>query len=181
MHPAQASCAAQVGRQAGLYQPIALESLEVRLLLSAAPQPEQAMELFSTSPALFVQNQGQWPGAGVRYVHNGSGAPANAYRMAGTADFSRDGRVDVLWRNTANSSLCGWILGGAGGATRTGYSSFPSVPYATCPAATWRIAAVGDMNKDGKSDILWQDVAGNLRLWLMDGTRYSSALDLQIA
>ncbi|MCY2924979.1 MAG: SBBP repeat-containing protein, partial [Planctomycetota bacterium] len=31
------------------------------------------MQLFSTSPALFVENQGQWSDSSVRYVHNGDG------------------------------------------------------------------------------------------------------------
>jgi hypothetical protein len=37
------------------------------------PQGQQAIELFSVSPALFVENQGQWSDTGVRYVHDGDG------------------------------------------------------------------------------------------------------------
>jgi len=50
-----------------------LEPLEPRLLLDGAPT-EQAMELFGTSPALFVENQGQWADDAVRYAFQGSGA-----------------------------------------------------------------------------------------------------------
>jgi hypothetical protein len=40
----------------------------------------------------------------------------------------------------------------------------------------WRIAAVGDMNKDGKSDLIWQHVRnGHLAVWFMDGTSQGSA------
>ncbi len=47
------------------------ELLEDRRVLSAAlPQ----IELFGISPALFVQNQGQWADEAVRFLHNGSGA-----------------------------------------------------------------------------------------------------------
>jgi hypothetical protein len=47
------------------------ESLEDRRVLSAAlPQ----VEFFGTSPALFVENQGQWADASVRYFHQGNGA-----------------------------------------------------------------------------------------------------------
>jgi len=49
------------------------EALEPRLLLSGIAQ-EQAMELFELSPALFIENQGQWADESIRYVHNGSGA-----------------------------------------------------------------------------------------------------------
>ena len=50
-----------------------MEQLEPRLLLDGISQ-EQALELFSVSPALFVENQGQWADTSVRYAHNGSGA-----------------------------------------------------------------------------------------------------------
>ena len=54
--------------------PCQLEQLEPRLLLDGDPAAQQAIELFSVSPALFVENQGQWADASVRFVHNGSGA-----------------------------------------------------------------------------------------------------------
>jgi hypothetical protein len=49
-----------------------LESLEARLLLSGTAA-QQGMELFSVSPALFVENQGQWADPSVRYIHQGNG------------------------------------------------------------------------------------------------------------
>ncbi|MBE3099898.1 MAG: SBBP repeat-containing protein [Planctomycetes bacterium] len=50
-----------------------LEALEPRVLLDGA-SPDQALQLFSVSPALFVENQGQWADPAVRFVHNGDGA-----------------------------------------------------------------------------------------------------------
>jgi len=50
-----------------------IESLEDRRLLTAAiGQP--AIELFDVSPAVFVENQGQWPDESVRYAFHGTGA-----------------------------------------------------------------------------------------------------------
>ncbi len=49
------------------------EQLEPRLLLSGTAE-QQAIEMFSVSTALFVENQGQWADESIRYVHNGSGA-----------------------------------------------------------------------------------------------------------
>jgi len=49
------------------------EALEARLLLDGLTE-DQAIELFSVSPALFVENQGQWTDESVRYVHQGNGA-----------------------------------------------------------------------------------------------------------
>jgi len=50
-----------------------LESLEARLLLDGTTA-QQAIELFHTTPAVFIENQGQWADSTVRYVHNGQGA-----------------------------------------------------------------------------------------------------------
>lgn len=49
------------------------EALEPRLLLDGAPA-HQGVELFGTSPALFVANEGQWADGAVRYAFHGSGA-----------------------------------------------------------------------------------------------------------
>lgn len=50
-----------------------LEALEARVLLDAA-LPSPAVELFGLSPALFVENAGQWADETVRFVHDGAGA-----------------------------------------------------------------------------------------------------------
>lgn len=50
---------------------LGLEPLEDRRLLSVE---SPAAELFSTSPALFVENQGQWAEAELKYVFAGAGA-----------------------------------------------------------------------------------------------------------
>ena len=50
-----------------------LEQLEPRLLLDGAVE-DLAVELFSVSPALFVENQGQWADESVHYAFQGDGA-----------------------------------------------------------------------------------------------------------
>ena len=49
------------------------EPLEVRRMLSVATGGENALELFSTSKALFVENQGQWADEAVRHGFHGDG------------------------------------------------------------------------------------------------------------
>ena len=51
---------------------LGVELLEGRRLLSALAH-EQVVELSSTSPALFVENQGQWTDESVRFLHQGDG------------------------------------------------------------------------------------------------------------
>jgi hypothetical protein len=38
----------------------------------------------------------------------------------------------------------------------------------------WSIAGVGDFNGDHKADVLWRSVAGDVAVWLMDGSSISS-------
>jgi hypothetical protein len=50
---------------------LGVELLEDRRLLAVgSPQ----LELFQSSPALFVENRGQWPDPAIRYLHQGDGA-----------------------------------------------------------------------------------------------------------
>ena len=64
-------------RETSIYGPapafrrLRVEALEDRRLLDAGGQ---AIELFETSPALFVENRGQWADDSVRYLFQGSGA-----------------------------------------------------------------------------------------------------------
>ena len=37
-------------------------------------------------------------------------------------------------------------------------------------ATNWSVVGTGDFNGDGTSDILWHDIAGDVGIWLMNGT-----------
>jgi len=56
---------------------------------------KSVVKLFSTSPALFAENQGQWADASLRYVHKGSGA---------NVAMTDSGPVFRIFRRTKSSS-----------------------------------------------------------------------------
>ncbi len=74
-------------------------------------------------------------------------------------DFNGDGRSDVLWRN-ANGQLSSWLGTANGGLQDNGAVVNQFVP------TSWRIQGTADFNGDGRSDVLWRNVNGQLSSWL---------------
>jgi hypothetical protein len=93
----------------------------------------------------------QYDNAGNRAnVAVNSGSTLNSWYMG---DFNGDGRSDILWRND-NGDTTDWL-----GATNGGYADNAANAY-TNVTSDWHVAAVGDFNGDGRSDILWRNDNG---------------------
>ena len=103
-----------------------------------------------------------WPmdgllSAGLRDV----GIAPLEWTIAGTGDFSGDGKPDILWRNTSSGEVGLWAMNGL---TNIGFQPIGVAPL------EWIIAGVGDFNGDGKPDILWRNTStGEIGLWNMNG------------
>ena len=74
------------------------------------------------------------------------------------ADFTGDGRADLVWRNTATGATSLWLMNGlamTGGGSVTNAGS--------------TVTAVGDYNADGRADLVWHNPStGVTEMWLMD-------------
>lgn len=98
----------------------------------------------------------------------GAASLALNWQVAATGDLNRDGRPDILWRNTTSQKLVGWLMGqnGAPGTQKTG-NLIPSPDQAI--NANWSVVALLDINLDGNVDLLWYNsTSGNIVYWLMD-------------
>ena len=103
----------------------------------------------------------------------GPAAPLAPWRVVGAGDFNADNRCDVLWFHPTTGNLVAWLMNGV-----TALEARQLSP-AFVPNTQETVAAVVDMNGDGSSDIVWQNVvSGALTVWLMNGTTASAAVVL---
>ncbi|WP_018062386.1 FG-GAP-like repeat-containing protein [Caulobacter sp. UNC279MFTsu5.1] len=76
-------------------------------------------------------------------------------RLAAAADFTGDGKSDLLWRD-ADGAFSVWISGGVG---------FQRLLADASVTNDWGLAATGDFNGDGKADLIWRHVSGTFSEW----------------
>jgi hypothetical protein len=89
--------------------------------------------------------------------------PDLAWQVHGIADFDGDGLADILWRNSATGENYVYPMQGRAIKPTEGY-------IRTVSELQWQIAALGDHDGDGKTDILWRNAStGENYLYPMDG------------
>ena len=62
-----------------------------------------------------------------------------------------------------------WLLNGA---------SYVSSINLGAVSTNWNIAGLGDFNRDGYTDILWQSTAGARSIWLMKGATRTGIVNI---
>lgn len=102
-------------------------------------------------PFLYRVNGGtRIDGAQVFLPRTGDAAPPARYsngRAIGMADFTGDGRSDILWRTS---------LGVVDVIELNGLTTVGRTAFWREPNSDWRIVAVADANGDGKADAYWR-------------------------
>ncbi len=89
------------------------------------------------------------------------------YRVVGTGDFNRDGQEDLLFQHT-DGTLAVWQMNGT--SLVAGALLDPRSPG----DRNWRVSAIGDFDRDGKDDLLFQHTDGTLAVWYLDGLKLRS-------
>jgi len=84
------------------------------------------------------------------------------WRVVAASDFNRDGQVDLLFQHE-DGTVAVWHMNGI--QLVTSELLKPSHPRDD----DWRVAGTGDLNADGKPDLIFQHRDGTLAYWLLDG------------
>jgi hypothetical protein len=95
------------------------------------------------------------------------------WRLAGVGDVDGDSCADLVWQHS-DGGLAVWFLRGGT------VLSTVMLPYNVGPNSPWQIAAVGDVNKDGYADIVFQTTDAWLAVWLLRGGSVLSTKYLSI-
>jgi hypothetical protein len=97
------------------------------------------------------------------------------WQLATTADLNGDGKADIVWQHPDSGQMYAWIMNGM-----TVVSQGWMTPTAVDPS--WRVAGAYDINRDGRSDLVWQNSAtGALYVWYMNGLVMSQGASLSPA
>ena len=93
------------------------------------------------------------------------------WTIVGMRDFNGDGKPDLVWQNDATQQVVVWYLGGPQGNTLLG-TNYLAQDY----VAGWTVVATGDINGDGKPDLVWQNDARQVAVWYMGGAQGNTFL-----
>ncbi|MBA2304792.1 MAG: chitobiase/beta-hexosaminidase C-terminal domain-containing protein, partial [Acidobacteria bacterium] len=95
------------------------------------------------------------------------------WKLRTVGDLNNDGHPDLLWQHQIEGWLSAWLMNGT-----TVIDGTLLVP-AQVADPDWRIVGTGDLNAEGKTDLVWQHLAlGYLATWHMDGITQIRGLEL---
>ncbi|CAO3377871.1 FG-GAP-like repeat-containing protein [Azospirillum argentinense] len=88
-----------------------------------------------------------------------------SWKVSVTADFNKDGKTDILWRDIETGDVRIWMMHG---------SQLVNSAIIQNIGLNWALVGAADMDGDGASDLIWQDETGTTAVWSMNGSTIST-------
>jgi len=96
----------------------------------------------------------------------GQGLDIGQWLLVNTGDFNNDGVCDLLWWNPESGAAAIWYMTAT--ASASGGMGLQAADQAGDITGNVTLSYSGDLNGDGRSDLVWRDYAsGEVTLWLM--------------
>lgn len=111
-----------------------------------------------------------WLMDGANVLDSASITPAKVsdtnWQIATIADLDGDGKSDIVWQEKTEGWVGAWLMNGVN------LKQSVSLSVERVPDTQWVIKGAGDMDGNGKQDLIWQHgTDGYLAIWYMDGVR----------
>jgi len=135
------------------------------------------ISLFDRSLVQQVVSSGQDPQGVALYHENvyvanqsgggaGSAAVIRRFNLRDAGDLNKDGKADLVWRNTSDGSVAAWLMNGG--------TSTQSVIWAA--PGSWSPVGKADLNGDGTGDVIWfNGVTHQTMVWYTSGLGLSAS------
>ena len=148
-------------------------------LLTAPPPPPAPVISISATPFSFVdQNVGTISASQSAILSNTSNVALNIASIMASGDFGQSNNCGTTLAAGANCTISATFtptaIGIRNGAI-TITSDAASSPNTISLSGTGKASVRRDFNGDGKSDILWRGPAGEVAVWLMNGSALQSS------
>ncbi|MCW3095458.1 MAG: hypothetical protein JWL77_1076 [Chthonomonadaceae bacterium] len=117
---------------------------------------------------------GSWYLQGARQVGGAlfSLTPPSDFVLVGVGDFLANGANTLVFQSRTTNEVAYWYTSGANHAIIPG-----GVFLNATPDPGWKVVGVGDLNSDGKSDLVFQNqTTGRIIVWFMNGAFYQGGV-----